>query len=289
MPRISSVEKAGPKVIKHFKELKQTVFLPSDLASTLEDYRSSWNLAPSTKPTTLISFLVKKEVFRKVHLKFPNERNYTRYLKSQFSDFELALSLVAKSYLSHYSAVQYHQLTEQIPKTIFINKEQTPKPQTKSPLIQANIDRAFTNNPRRSNNTGTFDDKTITVLSGKSTRNFGVIKDKDGLHVTNIERTLVDCVVRPMYSGGPHEILKAYQNAQGRFSVNKLLATLKKLGLIYPYHQTIGFLLEKCEASEQELAMVEKLPIEYNYYFTHKMTETSFSERWKLFYPKSFD
>lgn len=289
MPRISSVEKARPKIIKHFESLEKTVFLPADLAEILESYRSTWNLAPSTQLRTLVKFLVKAEALREVRLQFPNERNYTRYLKPSFSDFELALSLVAKSYLSHYSALQYHQLTEQIPKTIFINKEQTPKPQSRGELIQSNIDRAFSNNPRRSHNTGVFDDKTITVLSGKSTKNHGVIKDKAGLQVTNLERTLVDCIVRPMYSGGPHEILKAYQLAMGRFSVNKLLATLKKIDLIYPYHQTIGYLLEKSGASEQELQMVKKLPIEHNFYFTHKMSETSFSERWRLFYPKSFD
>ena len=81
------------------------------------------------------------------------------------------------------------------------------------------------------------------------TNNLGVIffKDREGgsIPTTNIERTLIDIAVRPVYSGGVFEVLKAYKMAKDKVSINKLAAYLKKIGYVYPYHQVVGFYLEK--------------------------------------------
>jgi len=75
----------------------------------------------------------------------------------------------------------------------------------------------------------------------------GVIDyDLDGImiRITGLERTLVDAVVRPDYSGGIEEVLKAFTAVKGEISVNKMLAILKKMDYMYPYHQALGFYLE---------------------------------------------
>ena len=68
--------------------------------------------------------------------------------------------------------------------------------------------------------------------------------DYGPLRFTNLERTLIDAAVRPVYAGGVFEVRKAYQLAKEKVSVNRLAALLQKLNYIYPYHQAIGFYLE---------------------------------------------
>ena len=56
----------------------------------------------------------------------------------------------------------------------------------------------------------------------------------------------------------------------------------------YPYHQAIGFYLEKAGYNENVIKLIEKIEIKYNFYLTYEMKEKEFSERWKLFFPKGF-
>ena len=74
-----------------------------------------------------------------------------------------------------------------------------------------------------------------------------------------------------------------------RISINKLSAMLKKLNFTYPYHQAIGFYLEKAGVySESQIKIIEKFQRKYDFYLTHQMKDVEYSEKWKLFYPKGF-
>jgi predicted transcriptional regulator of viral defense system len=109
------------------------------------------------------------------------------------------------------------------------------------------------------------------------------------IRVTDVERTLIDSTVRPVYAGGVFEVLNAYRLARPRVSVNKLAATLKKLDYIYPYHQVIGFYLEKTGVyKETSIALLQKFDFKYDFYLTHGMKETAYSEKWRLYFPKGF-
>src|SRR5690606_36037811 len=79
----------------------------------------------------------------------------------------IALSVRRNSYLTHQSAVCFHSLTDIIPHRIFINAEQSPKPQGKSSLTQHGIDTAFSRRPRVSNLIYQCEDQEIVVLAGK--------------------------------------------------------------------------------------------------------------------------
>jgi predicted transcriptional regulator of viral defense system len=107
------------------------------------------------------------------------------------------------------------------------------------------------------------------------------------IRVTDVERTLIDVTVRPVYAGGPFEVLKAYKVARPKVSVNKLAATLKKLDYIYPYHQAIGFYLERAGVyTESSIALLRKFDFKYDFYLTHQIKEKAYSERWRLYFPK---
>ena len=119
-----------------------------------------------------------------------------------------------------------HDLTEQIPKTIYLNHEQRPLPKNSNSLEQSRIDLAFKSKVRVSNNRTVFENNEICLVNGKFTDQLGVIeiqgKDNEKLRVTNIERTLIDATVRPVYSGGVGEVLKAFKLAKDKLSNNKL-------------------------------------------------------------------
>ena len=107
--------------------------------------------------------------------------------------------------------------------------------------------------------------------------------------MTSLERTLIDITARPEYGGGVLEILNAYKEARGKVSVSRLLATLKKFEYAYPYHQAIGFLMEKAGYEESLLKRLEKLEQHHDFYLDYQIKERAYSNRWRLYYPKYLD
>jgi len=106
------------------------------------------------------------------------------------------------------------------------------------------------------------------------------------LDATKLERTLVDVAVRPVYAGGVHKVLEAYRAARERISVNLLMATLKNLGHLYPYHQAIGFYLERAGYDERALDLARRPGLEFDFYLAHGMKDTEFSTDWRLTHPR---
>lgn len=232
---------------------------------------------------------------QRIELICPNyDRKEVRYLLNDPSPYQVALSLKGNSYLSHGTAVFLHSLNEERPHRIYLNHEQSLKPSRgkREELSQEGIARAFANNQRESKLVFNFRDYEIVVLSGKHTGRLevGPLLDSNGieLDVTSIERTLIDIAVRPTYSGGVEKVREAYQGARQRCSVNVLLGTLRKLDYVYPYHQVIGFYMERAGWDEKLTSRVLALGVEHDFYLTYGMKETEFDSRWRVFYPKGF-
>jgi hypothetical protein len=108
------------------------------------------------------------------------------------------------------------------------------------------------------------------------------------LDATKLERTLIDIAVRPAYAGGVYQVLNAYRTAKGRMSVSVVLATLKKLDYLYPYHQVIGFYMEKAGYEEQRYERLLKVGLKYDFYLAHDIRESEYNAKWRLFAPKGF-
>jgi predicted transcriptional regulator of viral defense system len=292
MQRMTRIKIAEPDIVKLFDELGRRVFTRTDLDKILAEHRANWRLAQSMTNRAFIDYLLQQTELQEVILEFPN-RKETRYLWGATSAYELALSLRPGSYLTHYSAMFIHELTEQVPKTIYINQEQPKQGQGNAELLQERIDNAFRSKVRVSNEVATYGDFRICILHGMNTGKLGVIEvegsEGERLRVTNLERTLIDAAVRPVYSGGVHEVLKAYRRAKDRLSVNKLTALLKKLKYVYPYHQVVGFYLDKAGVyKESALQLLKKFPMNFDFYLEHNMARMEFSTEWRLHYPEGF-
>jgi predicted transcriptional regulator of viral defense system len=129
-----------------------------------------------------------------------------------------------------------------------------------------------------------------------NTNQLGVVNEKvayDGeegvkVRLTNIERTLIDIAVRPIYSGGVFEVQKAFRLSKDKVSVNALAAMLQKIGFGYPYHQAIGYYLEHAGYKPQSLDLLRRFPMEYDFYLANQMGETEYIKEWRLYVPKGF-
>ena len=283
---------AKDDIHKTFESSDRVVFKRKDLATVLDENREFWRLTQAISLSDFIAFLMESGDLRMHRLKFP-ARAELRYTWGDVSDFVLIQSLRSNSYFSHFTALGYHGLTMQIPKTVYLNHEQAKKRATQADLSQDGIDRAFRNRCRASGNIAEFNDKRVCILNGKFTDQKGVINATDAFgrtfRVTDVERTLIDCVVRPVYAGGVQTVLEAFKSASEVVSVNRLAAMLRQLDFVYPYHQAIGFYLERSGVySEDQIAVVERFDMEFDFYLVHQMKNSSYTKRWRIHYPSGF-
>jgi hypothetical protein len=291
MPRRSSTERS--KLFGFFDSADQRVFTEAQLSAILKEYGSEWRLPQTMSKRRFIDLLTTEGKLR--HIEFtpinhPSARRISRYTWGEASPFQMGLSLQSKgAYLSHGTAVFLHSLNDQIPTTIYVNREQSPKDFGTSELTQAGIDRAFAGKQRESTFVYTFGQWRFVLLAGKHTGRLEVSDLRFGdelLDVTKIERTLIDIVVRPVYAGGTFQVMEAFRNARSRISVSTLIATLKKLDYVYPYHQAIGFYMERAGYDPAQYGRLKALGLEYDFYIGHGIREPEHNSDWRLFFPK---
>jgi len=283
---------AKQDIMSLFDNLPKRVLKPSEIDRILSENREWWRLTGSTTTRDFLEFLMNKGELVSYTFNLPH-RKETRYVWGEVSDYEVMLSLKPDCYLTHFTAMYLHELTLQVPKTIYINQEQPAKRFRDKNLTQERIDNAFRRPPRLSRNVAVFKDKRVCILNGMHTGRNGVIELTgdlgDSLPVTSIERTLIDITVRPAYSGGVRRVSEAYREARDRVSVNRLCGLLSDLNYIYPYHQAIGFYIEKSGVyTDQQIALLDSIGKQFDFYLTYQMRDADYSPRWRLFYPTGF-
>jgi len=132
------------------------------------------------------------------------------FIKGSYTihEFEIGTSLVKPSCISYWSALHSFGLTDQIPKTVFI--------QTTSRKKKQNM------------NIFGIDYKIIRI---KETKYFGVISkwfNSNQIKITGEEKTIIDCLDKPQYCGGIIEVVNAISN--NGLDIDKLAEYAIKLG-----------------------------------------------------------
>lgn len=136
--------------------------------------------------------------------------------------YVIANNLVTDSVIAYWSALNLHQLTEQIPNVVYSQS-----------AAQKNDTKVF--NVRY---------KFVAVRAAKMG---GIIQMGYGVErfrITDIEKTLLDCFDLPQYSGGYEELIRAFYNA--KINSSKLLSYGKQLDN-FSVLKRIGFLSELFE------------------------------------------
>ena len=106
------------------------------------------------------------------------------------------------------------------------------------------------------------------------------------VRVTSLERTLIDATVRPGYAGGVASVLEAYRRAREELTVSRLIDILRKLEHVYPYHQAIGFYMERAGFSAKQLVPLKTLGTNWDFYLAHSIRNPAFNHQWRIHHPK---
>ncbi len=285
----TSLERAEHATVALFESLDVRVFTRYQLQQIYAVQRWEWKIAGRYGLDDFLGFLVRQGHLKEIRLTSSTYKGFHLYAWGNASAFEVGLALRPKSYLSHGSAVFLHGLTDQLPAVVYSNKEQSPK-RRGSGLSQARLDAAFARPQRRAKYLVEGNGMRILLLNGKCTDQLevGPFEGPGGemLRVAKLERTLIDIVVRPSYAGGVVQVLEAYKAAREHISVGLLVATLHKLDYVYPYHQAIGFFMERAGFNERLLARVERLGLDYDFYLAHGIKNPVKVPRWRLFVPE---
>jgi predicted transcriptional regulator of viral defense system len=291
MPKLTRLTLAKADILSHFANASEKVYSEASLNGLLQENREFWTLAERTKVSDFIYFLERQGKLKPLELRSEEyDRSIKRYSWGKASPLELALSIKSRAYLCHGTAVTLHGLTKLPLKTIYLNAEQSAKSQDASTLTQRGIDLAFSGPQRQSKLIYTCAGISIVMIAGKNTGRLGVEEitttDSGPLQVTNLERTLIDIVVRPAYAGGISHVVKAYRAARERMSVDRLISRLKTLDYVYPYHQAIGYLMQKADYPEKSFNKLRAIGLNYDFYLAHGIQEPAYSKEWRLFHPK---
>jgi len=291
MPARSRLSIAKQDILSLFSSASQKIYGRKELARVLLQNRRSWHLAAYTNLADFISFLMRQGDLQAHKLRSKSSTTeITRYSWGTASPLELATSLKAGAYVCHSTAAALHGLADLNPNIIYLNAEQSIKPAGDRSLTQDAIDRAFSAQQRQSNLVYKYRNTSIVITSGKNSNCLGVEKiigpTSETIRVTDLERTLIDIVVRPTYAGGSARIIEAYRAARNRVSVAKLLDVLKKLNYAYPYHQPIGFLMQTTGYPKEAYSQMRSIKMAYDFYLDHRIQQREYCSDWRLYYPK---
>lgn len=286
---------AQKEIVAYFEALSRKVFTYGEIVNILLQQQREWRLPANITVDKFLRFLTESTPMHVVSVEPVGAISYrtiTLYVWANASPYAVAAAITPKAYLSHGTAVFIHGLTDQLPHTICVSREQSQQHFSREDTLeQENIDNAFRKPERLSNLSFSYESARFVLLQGKNTGRLevGAIEwNQERLPVTKLERTLIDITVRPAYAGGVYQVLEAYRRAQPEVSAATLLATLKKLGYIYPYHQAIGFYMQRAGYSPQQYERLRGLGLNYDFYLAHDLRDTAYDSEWRLHYPKGF-
>jgi hypothetical protein len=267
--------------------------LAEQLFALLARKRGEWQLGKSITRQDFLTVLQQRVPLKQLELKSAKYPSVIRMVRGSPSCFEIGLSLRKDAYISHASAAFVHDLSDSLT-VLYINKEQTPKDLSLE-LTQAGIDAAFSRSPRESNlryrSSDHGDEIEYVLLNGKSTDSLGVVwlnkPHIGGIRVTNVARTLVDLTVRPQYGGGVRTVLKAFKKARERGIVKteEIAQVLRGVEHSYPYHQAVGFLMDRAGFSMNDTKIFKTPAMEFDFYLEQKMEKPLYDPEWRVYYP----
>lgn len=275
------------KIRHHFEQIGTAVFWPSDISKIVLHHRSAWE-AWDVSSRDVIDFLLETALLRKAEFTSAKYPPIVRYLRGNPPPYRLALSLRRNSFLCHQTALGLHGLAARSG-AIYTNKEQSDKPEPTG-LTQAGINLAFKSQQRRSTYQYQYHEQQYVLVSGKNTGRAGVIRlahEGSEVESTDLERTLIDIVVRPAYAGGLENVAAVYDIAFHRVDIEHLTKLLRRLNYLYPYAQSVGFLLQRAGRLEKDLTPLKKLRSEFDFFLDYGMKEPSYDGKWRLYYPAS--
>lgn len=167
-------------------------------------------------------------------------------------EFEIAMALVQPSAISHWSALHFHGMTEQIPQRVYITTTQA-VPISRAVKARNKSQRSFS----REVNGILYE-----FIKIKQERFFG-IKDfwvgEVKVTITDPERTLIDGLISPKYFGGWAEIYSAFESHMSSLDLAKIIEYSLRLDAVIA--KRLGWIMEKVGVGDTILQKLEAFPI----------------------------
>lgn len=152
-------------------------------------------------------------------------------------EFEIAMALVDPAAISHWSALHYHGLTDQIPQTTFVlTTTESSIPRIRGSKSGKTVSGGYP-----------IIDMTYRFVQVKPERYFGTEKawiGETSVTITDPERTLLDGLCMPQYCGDFAEVIHAFDARMRNLNVKRIIeyacmldtATAKRLGWVLELH-----------------------------------------------------
>lgn len=192
--------------------------------------------------STLLRSLNKQKFIRKL-FRGTFALSNTILAGSPLHEFEIAHHLVNPSAICCWNAMAYHGLTDQVLRTVYL---MAPYGETTKVSSQY---------------TYSIENTRYIIIRVQPALYFGIedrFMGEISFSITNIERTLIDGLVRPQYCGGFLEVLEAFRRAQGRMAPQNLLEYAEKYGI--SIQKRLGWVFESIGMFEKEALFLKKIP-----------------------------
>ncbi len=167
-------------------------------------------------------------------------------------EFEIAMFLAKPAAISHWSALYFHGMTEQIPQKVYVTTSGNISVARKISLPGDN-QRSFI---RKVNN------MIYIFIKVKKERFFGIkeywIGEKK-VTITDPERTLIDGLISPKYFGGWAEVYNAFNLYISKVNLDKMISYA--LHLDTAVAKRLGWILEKNGVEDKKLQKLLSLPV----------------------------
>lgn len=287
-----------PTISLWFEDRIPFVYTSNEIGALLEEKRIEWQIPTYINSERFLRFLMENTALEQLLVQSTGERyrpDLIRYIWGRTDPFLLGTSLKPRSYCSHSSALVLHGLTDQLPQTLFLTTPQRRTyPVDKRELTQKALDKVFSKKQRESQSAYRALGYRYVLLEGAFTQPGDVDEvtlesSRMPVAVSSLERTLIDIVVRPSYSGGVVQVLEAYKAAHGRINIERMNHLLHRLSYTYPYQQSIGFLLSKAGYADKEIKPFVESVTPLNFYLAYGLLEKVFIPKWKLYVPRGFE
>jgi len=169
---------------------------------------------------------------------------------SPLHEFEMAMAMVNPAAISHWSALNYHGLTEQIPRWVFVTTTAKSVPRQR---------RAKSSRSEKGYPVGGMVYQFIQV---KPERFFGIEEvwvNEARVKMTDPERTLLDGLLAPRYCGGFTEIFHIFTVLGTRLDLDRIIEYALKLDLAAI--KRLGWVLEHQGIDPARLERLRTVPI----------------------------
>ena len=178
--------------------------------------------------------------------------------------FEIASKISDSSFICYHSALEYYGIANQVFSNVLVGS-----------LTKFN---SFV-----------FNDNEFICKHVKDIKFVNNIVN-EGIRVSSLEKTIIDCVDNIDLAGGIEEVLNALEQIK-YVNENKLLEILKDINKMFLY-QKIGFLFElynnQLDLSNEFFAECKShTSKKVNYFMQYEFKDTELNEKWNLIVPKN--